>query len=391
MWASAIPSRRARWWSCRHRSTRAGQPPCRRAPRARHRRWRGTARTRRSRRAARTAPRPRTRVRSYQLAQIRPPDRGVAHDLVGRAARDERADVEQVEASGEALDHLDVVLHEEDRRAPLLLHRLQRVDQVHGLALVEPGRRLVEQEQEGLGHQGTADLDEAAAPQAERLDGPVRHVVEAQEVERGLRTLSPVGIGPPEVQQVLHQAAVPTPGALGHEQVVADAHAAEELDALERPPEAQPGPPVDREAGDVALVEHDPARVGSEDAEEAVEERRLARAVRADEADRLTRRHVEGDAVEGGDAREALGHLAGVEQRGAAAGGGHRETGSGWVWTTSPPSSVMSTVLCFFRRRSTRPCTNWRDLRVCASVMRARVGLMPTAVAATSLPRSASR
>ena len=164
-----------------------------------------------------------------------------------------------------------------------------------------------------------ADLDQATPTEAERLDRPFRHVVEAQEVERALRPLLLVGVGPPEVQEVLHQPTVPAPGALGHEHVVADAHAGEELDALEGPPEAQTGPPVDGQAGDVALVEDDPACLGSEDAEEAVEERRLARAVRADEADRLTRRHLEGDVVERGDAREALGHPAGVEQTGAVA------------------------------------------------------------------------
>ena len=55
-------------------------------------------------------------------------------------------------------------------RAALALHLSARSDELHRLALVEPGRRLVEQQQQRLGHQRAADLDQAAPPEAQRLD-----------------------------------------------------------------------------------------------------------------------------------------------------------------------------------------------------------------------------
>ena len=54
-------------------------------------------------------------------------------------------------------------------------------------------------------------------------------------------------------------------------------------------------------------VEGDRAAVGLEQAEQAVEERRLARAVGPDEADDLPRADLEAHLVERGDAREVLG------------------------------------------------------------------------------------
>ena len=61
-------------------------------------------------------------------------------------------------------------------------------------------------------------------------------------------------------------------------------------------------------------VEAHPAAVGLQHPEQAVEERRLAGAVRADEPDDLTLVDVEADAVERGDTRERLGHVVRNEQ-----------------------------------------------------------------------------
>ena len=67
---------------------------------------------------------------------------------------------------------------------------------------------------------------------------------------------------------------------LGHVEVV------EELDGLPRPAEAEPGPLVGREAGDVPVGEPDAAD-GRGEAGERVDERRLARAVRSDQPHQL--------------------------------------------------------------------------------------------------------
>src|SRR5207249_1662479 len=65
------------------------------------------------------------------------------------------------------------------------------------------------------------------------------------------------------------------------------------------------GEGVGRQPGDRAAVEADVASVGSVEAAQAVEERRLAGAVRADEADDLSLVHIERDGVEREDAPEA--------------------------------------------------------------------------------------
>ena len=60
-----------------------------------------------------------------------------------------------------------------------------------------------------------------------------------------------------------------------------------------------------REAGDVAAVEPDRAGVGPVEPGDEIEQRRLAGAVRADDADELALGDVEIDAIDGGQAAEA--------------------------------------------------------------------------------------
>ena len=93
--------------------------------------------------------------------------------------------------------------------------------------------------------------------------------------------------------RVLQHAAPTAPGPVGDEQVLARRHAGEQLDALERSPDAQARPPVGRHAREVLAFERDRAFVRRQDAEQAVEERRLARAVGPDETDELALADVE--------------------------------------------------------------------------------------------------
>src|SRR6185369_8262339 len=69
------------------------------------------------------------------------------------------------------------------------------------------------------------------------------------------------------------------------------------------------------ELGDVAALEQDPAAVRRQGARHAIDERRLARAVRADEAQSLARPDLNRDAVERQEAAEALGDAVDLEQR----------------------------------------------------------------------------
>ncbi len=91
-------------------------------------------------------------------------------------------------------------------------------------------------------------------------------------------------------------------------------HVLEEADVLERPPDAELRDPVGRLVRDVVAVELDHARRRLVDAREHVEERRLARAVRADQADDRLARDDEVDVVDGDEAAELLAHLLRDEQ-----------------------------------------------------------------------------
>ena len=88
-----------------------------------------------------------------------------------------------------------------------------------------------------------------------------------------------------------------------HLDVLAHRQVAERVAVLERARETVPGPPVRRPARDVAVAERDPALVRPVEPAEHVDERRLAGAVRADQADDLAAAQLERDAAERLDAR----------------------------------------------------------------------------------------
>src|SRR5581483_5503441 len=83
---------------------------------------------------------------------------------------------------------------------------------------------------------------------------------------------------------------------------------------LERARHAQPAHAVGRHSREPRAVELDRSLVGRIKAANAFEERRLAGAVRADDAHQFAGGDVEGDAAVGGDAAEALRHAAYAKQ-----------------------------------------------------------------------------
>ena len=96
---------------------------------------------------------------------------------------------------------------------------------------------------------------------------------------------------------------------LGHGEI------GEGLELLEGARDAAAGDAVGPQAGDLAAVEEDAAGVGRLEAGDQVEQRRLAGAVGADDAEDLALVDIEGDVGVGGEAAEALGHAFDVEQQ----------------------------------------------------------------------------
>ena len=104
-------------------------------------------------------------------------------------------------------------------------------------------------------------------------------------------------------------------GPCGHD-VLAHGHAAQDLGALERAHEAARVDPVGGEAVDPVASQSDLASVGAKRAGHDVEERRLARAVRADQREHLAGANVERHVVERLQPAEAHADAAYVEERG---------------------------------------------------------------------------
>src|SRR5690606_34304240 len=84
-------------------------------------------------------------------------------------------------------------------------------------------------------------------------------------------------------------------------------HVREDLQVLERAPDARGGEPVCRQSGEVASAEPDAARARQVDAGEQVQQRGLAGAVRADDRVHEPGRELEGEVLDGMHAAELLG------------------------------------------------------------------------------------
>jgi hypothetical protein len=103
-------------------------------------------------------------------------------------------------------------------------------------------------------------------------------------------------------------------GVHADEHVLERRHVLEEADVLERPADAALGDRVRRHTGHVLAVEDDLAGGGLVHAREHVEERRLAGAVRADQADDLAPRDREVDVVGRDEPAELLADFVGDEE-----------------------------------------------------------------------------
>src|SRR5438128_1237014 len=98
-------------------------------------------------------------------------------------------------------------------------------------------------------------------------------------------------------------------------EVLHDRELGEELRVLEGLDEAGGGDVVRLAAGDVLALPHDAAARRADETGDEVEQRRLSRAVGAEDADDLAARDRERDVVDGGEAAETLGEPADLKQR----------------------------------------------------------------------------
>ena len=210
---------------------------------------------------------------------------GKADELLRLALEHQAAGLQQIAVAGEREGQHRVLLHEDDRYA-------QRVDLPDDLADLgrhdrrEPHRRLVEQQELRPRHERAGDREHLLLAAGERAGALASALLQDGKVLVDHRErLGRVGLAPAEVR--------------AHLQILEHGHLGEEPSSFRyvRDPEAHDL--VRRQAENRRLLEMDVAAAGSDEPAERAKARRLARAVRADQADDRARRNVERDALHG--------------------------------------------------------------------------------------------
>ena len=209
---------------------------------------------------------------------------------------------------------------------------------------VQPGQRLVEEEDLRVAGQGATDLDQAEDAERQCRHRRLGHPGELQQLEQAVDPLvlrlrrREQGAG---VEHVPPRAARRHAGPVRQHEVLTHRQAQEELGLLERAGQPPARPRPGRGIGDVLTAQVHPAGVRPQQAGEHAEEGRLAGAVRADQAGDLARLHLDGDVGEGGEPTETDGDARRPSSAGAvdvAAPVGRLAGADAVVTSTFPPT-----------------------------------------------------
>ena len=240
------------------------------------------------------------------VALLRRPQVGRLHRRVGldggRVARgDDSPVVEHGHVVADAHHEAHVVLDEQDGHAPAG-EVGEDPSELEGLLVVQTRARLVQQEQRRCRGQGARQLGQPGQPGRQQVARLVGHVgqpdVAEQDVGFGARA-RPGRLALPRLRRHLH--------------VLARRQRAEELEALEGPGDPQASPVMWARVGDVHAVEHQPPPDRRLQPRDHVEERGLARPVRADQAVHGAGADLDGDVLQRLDAAEGHRHLLHLE------------------------------------------------------------------------------
>lgn len=210
--------------------------------------------------------------------------------------------------SAQLLDHLHVVLDEDEGVAALAVEDEDLLLELAQQGAVDTGGGLVEQHQFGVGHHRAAELEQFLLPAGQVARALVGDVSQFQEGERVVGLLAHrlfgrahLAGGEPVGEEVL--AGLPR---RHHHQILARGEVVELVGDLEGAYQAFVEARVGRQRGDVLAEEADGARGRLQGAGDQVEQRGLARAVGADEAEDLALGHPQGAAIHGMEAAEGF-------------------------------------------------------------------------------------
>ena len=234
------------------------------------------------------------------LTEIRRRNVEVGANLVGRPLGEHPALVEHEDAVADVHDQRHVVIDQQDARLVVVPHRADDGGELGNLGLGQPGGRLVHQHEQRLHRERPGDSEPALVPVRERSGRHELVRAEAEDAEELVGRLP----GPARALADAER---------GDLDVLAHRQRAERVAVLERAGEAAAAAPVGAPRRDHAVVEDDRAGRGEVEAAEQVDEGRLARAVRADQAHHLVAVQLERDTAEGVDPLERAGYVGGPE------------------------------------------------------------------------------
>ena len=203
--------------------------------------------------------------------QVRCEHRGIAHHLLGRAARDHFAVVQDADVLGERHHRAHHVLDQEDRGAVLAVEVAEHLDHLVALGGTQPSHHFIEQQQLRPRGERARHLEALAVRQRERRCGQVALRAEAQSFHDIAGELARILGGRGSQECADHD-------------VVEHGESGERLHDLEGAADAGGADLVRAQAVDGFPLENNFAGVRGIDAGDHIEDGGLAGAVRADQA-----------------------------------------------------------------------------------------------------------
>jgi hypothetical protein len=220
-------------------------------------------------------------------------------------------EVQDVDVVADGGDERHVVLDEKHRHAQLLAQRQQPVAELVRLLRAHTARRLVEEQQIGVGRERAAELEQLERAVGQAAEAAIAELRQSEQLEDRVRVCRQLPLPLPHrrhASQAL-ESAVARLGVLGGEEVLEHRLGLDHADVLERAAHAHRSLAVWWHPGDVRIPVENAAGVGLVEAGDAVERSCLARTVRPHQTDDLPLVDLKAEVVDGGEAAEADGEV----------------------------------------------------------------------------------
>jgi hypothetical protein len=220
-------------------------------------------------------------LKSEVFAEIGAPRLRIVDEIAGRAGKEHFSFLDQVGAGGDRKDLAGIVVGDKDAD----LFFFENTDEVFDISDgkgVDVGKGLVEEEKRGLGDKGAGDLKTAPFASREAGCNFFAEMLEMELFEESIELGLPVG---------------DREGFKNAKDVVFDSEGTEDRGFLGEVAEAELGPFVDRERGDILPFEVDLPFVGLDKTDGHVESGCFSSPVGAQETDYFSRLDVERKSV----------------------------------------------------------------------------------------------